>query len=343
MKSRIIAVLFLLGFVLHGFAADKKSAKQDPSKTGTLLDGFEINDWLPSLANQTSLKTLLVSGKEGKALELDYDLKETKQWVQISKEIAIPSMDGQALQFYLKAMGKKNNLEIKLVDEDGSNFGYKMPLKTEGQWELMTVSFPEFSYWWGGDATLQGVKQIWIAVSSLDGGAGTVALDELRLVPWQQTKVKWGLIDACDSLEGWKADGDQGTSTKLNLVPGKEGKAVELEYDLAGGKWLQMCKNIPITLNPKASFKFFFKYTGDANLLEFKIADKDQSTFGKKISFSDLKPGVWQPVKISVSDLSYWWGGDDKLDMENVKGVWFGVTPEKGSKGTIAIDQLTIE
>jgi hypothetical protein len=50
------------------------------------------------------------------------------KWVAVSKGFAIDDFKGKAISFQMKAKGANNNLEVKLVDEDGSNYGVKRPL-----------------------------------------------------------------------------------------------------------------------------------------------------------------------------------------------------------------------
>jgi len=171
----IIGLVLLLGS--QGFFAIQKLPAE-----GILLEDFETTDWVWEGAEGNTIKTLLAPGKEGKALQVDYDLK-SKQWVQWKKDISIPNYEGNTLQFYMKVLGeKKNNLEIKLIDNDGTNFGYKIVLIPLGEWKRIEIALKDFSYWWGGDSTLSEVKQMYFAVSHIQGGKGSVILDDLRAV-----------------------------------------------------------------------------------------------------------------------------------------------------------------
>src|SRR5947207_1376531 len=123
--SSLAALLILT----NGFAA-----------AGKVLDGFEANDWGTSNGEGATVKTMNVPGKVGQALQVDYDLKDSKQWVQIGKDIAIDSIEGQAIQFYMKVAGDKtNNLEVKLVDADGTTYGAKKALKATKDWQQVTL------------------------------------------------------------------------------------------------------------------------------------------------------------------------------------------------------------
>ncbi len=343
--------------VKNPYAKTKSAA---PAAVGTtpvkvskeiVVDGFEANDWLPASAEGTMIKTNLVNGmgQIGKALQIDYDLKDTNQWIAIAKDISLGDIAGKSLRFYLKSKSlKSNNLEVKLIDEDGSTFGYKLPLDSADAWGLVTIDASDFSYWWGGDKTLGKVVQVGFAISAGNGGAGSVSLDDLRLASSSmgtQGKVSSGEVDNCDTLEKWKIEGDGGTAYKLLLTMGKNKQAIGMEYDFGSGRWVQIFKALPIELTEKSVLKFYMKWTGTDNNLEFKIVDQDNSTFGKKVPLSSYgAPDTWLEVKIPMSELGYWWGGDDKaLDMKNIKSVWYAVSVPQGGKGSLWIDSIALE
>lgn len=337
-------------------------AKSAPAKSATetaaskvskeiVLDGFEANDWLPASAEGTIIKTTLVPGmgQIGKSLQIDYDLKDSGQWIAIAKDISLGDVQGKSFRFYLKSKSlKTNNLEIKLIDEDGSTFGYKLPLDSADAWGLVTIDASDFSYWWGGDKTLGKVIQVGYAISAGNGGSGTVSLDDLRLASSSmgiKGKVSSGEVDNCDTLERWKIEGDGGTAYKLLMSMGKEKQAIGMEYDFGSGRWVQIFKALPIELTEKSVFKFYLKWTGEDNNLEFKVLDQDNSNFGKKMPLSSYGAAdSWIEVKIPISELGYWWGGDDKiLDMKNIKSVWFAVSVPKGGKGSLWLDSISLE
>lgn len=344
MKLKIVGLA-----ALFCFSAVFVSAKEEPKAKmeGILLDGFETNDWQPANGDGCTIKLFLTGGKEGgKALKIDYDLKDTKQWVAVNKDIAIKDYEGKVFQFYVKASGSKtNNLEVKLVDEDGTNYGYKIPLAPNNQWEKVSVNMKDFTYWWGGNPKLDSVKSIYFAVAAIDGGNGTVILDDLRTIAPQKQKsesLKSGIIDFCDSLSGWAADGEEGTTHNLSLVPGKEKQAVKMDYNLNGKTFVQIHKPFPdLKISSKSIFSFHVKKDGDPCALEFKIVDKDGTNFGKRIEgFGKIDP--WQEMKIPFSELSYFFGGDPQLDTKNIDGIWIAMSSGNGGKGSITIDQFKV-
>ncbi|OGR97747.1 MAG: hypothetical protein A2902_03720 [Elusimicrobia bacterium RIFCSPLOWO2_01_FULL_64_13] len=327
-------------------AVDVKAMSDSPAPAGYVLSGFEANDWLPAFAEGTEMKVVLTGGEDGRALEISYNLKEPGQWVSITRGLEFPDHDRKAVEFLYKSDSQlKNDLEIKLIDEDGTNFGHKLPIEFSRTWRKVHIDLTDFAYWWGGDPVLGKVKQVAFAVSGGRKGAAAVDLDDLRLVDSLKKfppKIKSGLVDDCESAKDWIAEAGEGASAKLSETEGKEGKAILLSYDIGGGpNWVQISRMAPMELAPGSVFSFDLKWGGKKNVVEFKVADNDNSTFGKK--FENLSnAGQWQEVRVPVSELTYWWGGNDNLDMAKVKGIWFAISQIEGGQGTVAIDKIEL-
>jgi hypothetical protein len=149
----------------------------------TLLEGFETDNWTLFNAEGTLVKTSLAPGREGMSLRVDFDLKHTKQWVQIKKDILFNSAEGKAIQLFIKSIGRNtNNFEIGLVDVDGSHFGYKFPIRSSDSWKKVTIDLADFIYLKGGNSRLDRVNQIVFSISAIDGGEGTFLIDDLSLI-----------------------------------------------------------------------------------------------------------------------------------------------------------------
>ncbi len=169
---------------LIGLSGRSWAAPADPLAKGGLVSDFDgpIDDWKPYNADKSTLKVSSVSGKSGKALEAAFKLPEANQWVAISKEAPLPDPTGKEIRFSLKSTIKNNaTLEVKMVDEDGSIYGHKIPLTTTGFTE-QKIPFSNFTYWWGGNSKLDKVQKFEFAVSSEGPAEGTFAIDDLKLV-----------------------------------------------------------------------------------------------------------------------------------------------------------------
>jgi hypothetical protein len=244
----------------------------------------------------SELKLSQAQGKNGSALKISY-LMGTGKWVAINKSFSIPSFRGKAISFWMKGKGAANNLEIKLVDEDDTNYGVKRPsLTTDGDWAQVTFTEADFSYWWGGDQSLGAVKDLYIAVAAAgDGGSGEVLISDLRLVAANPAGAlaKDGLVADGSSLESWTLAKGEGANATLFSGAGLKGKAVGVQYSIPANQWVAIRKTINADLSAgNAALVLRIKGEGDPNNVEVKVVDRDESTFGKVFPGRPSRPPV---------------------------------------------------
>lgn len=115
-------------------------------------------------------------GPDAGALRLEYTLGGDHGWIELSHPVQEVVGEEVPIVLRLRAEGT-GQLEFKLVDNDGSTFGTRMPLAPEMKDWARYVIYPyNTEYWWGGaDDALSGLAQFQVAVSSK--GSGTVWMD----------------------------------------------------------------------------------------------------------------------------------------------------------------------
>jgi hypothetical protein len=125
----------------------------------------------------------------------------------------------------------------------------------------------------------------------------------------------------------------------LKNLQGKNGNSLVAEYNLGDGdgQWVAFEKAFKLDFTKKKTIKFWIKADGNINRVEFKIIDEDGSIFGQR--YEDLTSS-WEEIKISVDELEYWWGGDDKLT-KPIK-IGFAISSIDGGKGKIWLDDLML-
>jgi hypothetical protein len=256
------------------------------------------------------------------------------------------------------------------IELEGKNNGavYKFRGVTD-KWQKIVIPLREFgganmSYnptysYWGGfitDRTKMKKINFNFDFSQVSEGKGkiyinNIAFEHLDNAAFQQAALSlnnfadsplWegGTLDDFATKAGWNQAQSQNASLNLNLVPGREGNALELVYDLGGGgqaRWVAIEKDMYLTLPEKYAFKFFVKADGDTNVLELKLIDMNGSTFGKKLDIPSTN-GEWKEITIDAADVSYLWGGDRRLD--RIRRLSFAVSTKSGGKGKLLINKL---
>lgn len=351
-KFRTFIAGILVGSVISAGGpaqAAKKPKSAEPAAPASaaapkgLLDAFDVMDWATANHEATTLAADVAPGLDGNALHLVYDLKDSKQWVAVSKPFSIPSFQGKALDFWVKGTGKSNVLEIKVVDTDGSNFGVKKSgLTNKAEWTRVTVNEADLTYWWDGDKTLGAVKEVHFAISADQGGAGELSIDQLRLIPARQSSAMAadGTIADGETTEGWAPAQADGAKLTLGNEPGQSGKALALSYAMPENQWVSVRRTVNTSIPAGAVFVFKVRGQGDTNNIEFKIVDRDESVFGKVLE-GQAANGAWEEVRVPVSELAYMWGGDNQLDSSLIRHIDLAISGP-GGKGKVWIDDLKV-
>jgi hypothetical protein len=138
-----------------------------------------------------------------------------------------------------------------------------------------------------------------------------------------------------DRPDEWKADGDGRASIALSTIPGRAGDALRVAYDLGGGGWVQMRREVAGTVRAGTPITFLLRGPGPGTL-EIKYVDVDGSTFGRRIPLGDEYKD-WTQVVMDLDDIEYWWGGRDD-ELGDVKEFYFAVSGN--GAGTVDLDEI---
>lgn len=119
------------------------------------------------------------------------------------------------VRFQLRGQGPRNTLEIKLVQKDpdgGENVWWvnQRDYDFEGAWREVVLPRRKFEFAWGpsgGKDGLNRIDAIEIVITSFNGGAGSVWLDELAIEPLPAVKPYTGTPSVTVSSRGDGGDG----------------------------------------------------------------------------------------------------------------------------------------
>lgn len=150
---------------------------------------------------------------------------------------------------------------------------------------------------------------------------------------------KSDFIDQCEFLTGWDTHLENGASGTLVLGSGKVNDALGIDYDLSGKNWVQFYNKPAILFHNNKKIKFYLKWTGARNNVEFKLSDDEGSNFGKKFTM----PGEqdrWQEMIIPIEEITYLWGTNKKIDKDKPAYLWIAVTKNEGDRGALLVDEI---
>jgi len=135
-----------------------------------------------------------VSGQNEKALELTYRFHRgaIDDWVVMERDWGRNIAGSDSFRFKYKGAGSANNLELRVMDKNGTVFSKRIYYVTDtsGEWKTANIPYEELSLltagtYGNGDTVsaldLRKVEAIIFVVSKGDGGSGSVAIDELEV------------------------------------------------------------------------------------------------------------------------------------------------------------------
>ena len=145
-----------------------------------------------------------------------------------------------------------------------------------------------------------------------------------------------------DIKKAWGLKKDSGIKLNLRLLKGKKGKCYRLDYDFGDGQWFQIIKDVKKDFSGMDTIEFYYKGGDAVNNLELKIEDVDGSIYGYRMDGASNVPD-WEKIIIPFRDLIYFWGGDQKLNLRNIKNISIAVSRNRGGKGYICFDEFKVK
>ncbi len=158
------------------------------------------------------------------------------------------------------------------------------------------------------------------------------------------------LLDAFESLDGWRAAPADGVALDLSLGEGVDGRALRLDFDFhGGGGYAIATKAFALPLPANYRFRFSVRAEGPGggpapvNDLEFKLVDES----GENVWWHNRRrfayPTGWQTLTSKKRHVEFAWGPAGGGELERVGAVEFVVTAAEGGRGTVWIDDFTVE
>ncbi len=140
--------------------------------------------------------------EHGTALKLDFNFVTGGGYagIRLPRKLDLPP--NFELAFTLRGELPRNNLEFKLVDDTGNNVWWvnRRAFEFPKSWTRLASRRRHLQFAWGPSNTpIQQVSAIEIVVSSVEGGRGSLYLDDLTFRPLPETKPYAGTLTASAS------------------------------------------------------------------------------------------------------------------------------------------------
>ena len=186
-------------FARSGTSLEGKISSLDGMDEPAAISGWK-NYGLDEDKGITTTSLDSVSGQAGGALQLTYSFSRgaIDDWVVMERDWGKNIAGSDSFRFRYKGTGDANNLELRVMDKNGTIFSRKIyDVTNTDEWKTATIPYEELTLYKSGTYSngdtaemldLSKVEAISFVVSKGDGGSGTLIIDELEVLEVEDFK-----------------------------------------------------------------------------------------------------------------------------------------------------------
>lgn len=151
-------------------------------------------------------------------------------------------------------------------------------------------------------------------------------------------------IDDFERPEAWSAVPGEGVELRISGGAGRNGGAARLDFDFHGrGGYAVAHRDLNLPLPENYELAFWIRGSGPSNTLEFKLIDSSGANVWWSVRREFVPPDQWTRVAIPRRNVSFAWGPAGGGDLRRVAAIEIAITAGTGGKGTVWLDDLTLE
>ncbi len=152
------------------------------------------------------------------------------------------------------------------------------------------------------------------------------------------------VLDDFETLAGWRTESSEGARVEIAHDAGHTGMGLRLDFDFdAGGGFVFIHKDLPITLPENYSFSFQLRGEAPSNNLEIKLVDPS----GRNVWWLPLRdysfPTHWTHIVAQKRHFEFAWGPAGGGVPRLIGAIELAISVGSGGKGSIWIDELRFE
>lgn len=189
---RMKVALAPLALVMASALTTQAWAQGTPQTIDTMDN---VVDWPAKASDSVTTFSKEVAGTKGKAVQLAYDFGKVSGYAFIRRPVEINFPHNYELRFKVRGTGGRNDFQVKLTDASGDNVWWHVfpDFRPSGKWQEISIGAGDIEFAWGpiADKTLRKAAAMeFVVARNRDGGAGTIEIDDVRLVPLAGDPVK---------------------------------------------------------------------------------------------------------------------------------------------------------
>lgn len=158
-----------------------------PAERPIFADAMEdATRWPAKGSDSVSASNGSVPGISGRAVELRYDYGRVSGYAYVRRAVPVELPRNFEVRFRMRGSGGRNDLQMKLTDGDNVWWKVWRNHRPPSEWQEFVVPAGEIAFAWGpaSDNALRRIDGLeFVVARNRDGGAGSIAIDELQIIP----------------------------------------------------------------------------------------------------------------------------------------------------------------
>ncbi len=152
------------------------------------------------------------------------------------------------------------------------------------------------------------------------------------------------VLDTFDDLTPWRAVASDGVSVSKAPVPGAQGGALQLSFDLGPSAGYAIARrDLPLDLPDNFEITFLVRGEAAPNNLEFKLVDASGDNVWWHVRRDFQLGREWREVRIKRRQISFAWGPTADKTLRRAAAIEFVVSAGSGGgSGRLEVDQLVL-
>jgi hypothetical protein len=158
-----------------------------PAERPIFADGMEnVALWPVKGSDSVAASNAAVPGATGRAIALHYDYGRVSGYAYVRRAATVELPRNFEVRFKMRGNGGRNDLQMKLTNGDNVWWKVWRNHQPTSNWQEIVVPAGEIGFAWGPaeDKALRRADGVeFVVARNRDGGAGSIAIDDLRIIP----------------------------------------------------------------------------------------------------------------------------------------------------------------
>jgi hypothetical protein len=152
------------------------------------------------------------------------------------------------------------------------------------------------------------------------------------------------IVDDFERPDLWSAVPGEGVELTLGEARGRTGAALQFDFDFHGrGGYAVAHRDLDLDLPENYELAFWIRGTAPSNTLEFKLIDSTGANVWWSVRREFVPSEEWTRIVIPRRHVTFAWGPLGGGHIRKVAAIEIAVTAGTGGKGTVFLDDLTVE